>query len=91
MCTNQTSTVSLSFTVIPDKKLILFVILRWFYNTREGQTREEKAGFCVGRGRVDKTITVRWVLEHCFIFRRPAIIMLFNIRAAVDFVDRLAL
>ncbi|RTG82230.1 uncharacterized protein DC041_0010142 [Schistosoma bovis] len=50
-------------------------------------TRENQAGFRPGRGCIDQIFTLRQVLEHRHTFRRPTIVVFFDLKVTFDSVD----
>jgi hypothetical protein len=55
---------------------------------RELHYREEQAGFRSNRGCVDHIFTLRQILEHRHVYRRPTCVVFLDIRGAFDSVDR---
>ncbi|CAH8669284.1 unnamed protein product [Schistosoma haematobium] len=69
-------------------KILASIILRRLTKAREEQTRENQAGFRPGRGCIDQIFTPRQILEHRHTFRHPTIVVLLDLKAAFDSVDR---
>ena len=59
--------------------------------SRELQIREQQAGFRPGRGCIDQIFTLRRILEHRSVFRRPTVSIFLDFKGAFDSVDRKAL
>ena len=66
-------------------------MLRRLHSVRDEHTREEQAGFRAGRGCIDQIFTLRQLLEHRHIYRRPTIVVILDIQVAFDSIDRGAL
>jgi hypothetical protein len=71
-------------------KVLVSVILNRLNAARDRSTREEQAGFRVGRGCIDQIFTLRQLLEHRHTYRRPTVVVFLDIRAAFDSLNRAA-
>lgn len=67
------SLVSISFKLLAD------IIFRQSAVNREGYKLENRAGFLLGRGSIDQTLTVEQILKRRHNFPRPTISALFEI------------
>ncbi|KAK4474313.1 hypothetical protein MN116_000398 [Schistosoma mekongi] len=68
-------------------KILASIIIKRLTATRDLQIRENQAGFRPGRGFIGQITTIRQVLEHRHIFRRPTIVVFLDLKAAFDSVD----
>ena len=72
-------------------KVLSGLILRRLTGHREGQIRENQAGFRPGRGCIDHIFALRQILELRHSFQQPTMVVLLDLKSAFDSVDRQAL
>lgn len=63
-------------------------IIQCLTSAREEQTQENQAGFKPGSGCIDQILTIGQTLDHRQTFRRPTMVVFFDLKAAHDSVDR---
>lgn len=72
-------------------KLLAPVVPRRLASFREPQCHEEQPGFPPGRSRADRISPLRLRPGHCLVHQRQTVVVVLDISAAFDFVNRSAL
>ena len=72
-------------------KVLSGLILRRLTNFREGQIRENQAGFRPGRGCIDHIFALRQILELRHTIQQPTLVVFLDLKSTFESVDRQAL
>lgn len=72
-------------------EILVSMISRRSTSAREERPWEEQSGFRHERGCIDQIFVLHPILENKFIYRRPTLVVLFDVKVSFNFVDQMVL